>query len=365
MAFTCVKEKFERAVSIAERFSGKNVTLPVLANILLEFQENKLIVTATNLEYAVQIIVPGKGGDIWKTSIPAKILSSVIQSIREEKLELEGKEGNLFIRTDKNNIRINGINSEDFPPLPKVKKEKTFFLETSTLLVGLENVLPAVSVSEFKPELAGVFFKIDVHTLYLVATDTFRLAEQKITLENDTNEHFSFILPQKTAQELSRVLGTNQETLEISFGEGQIMCGLPDIKIISRLIEGNFPEYAAIVPIKYDTSCFIERDEFLAAVRSSSIFASKVQDVTLSFHSGFLEIMSINPEIGENKVKIPLNFSGTESKVSFNYRYLLDGLGVLSEEKIFLGINDENRPSLLKNKEDGMFMYVLMPIRFT
>ncbi len=362
MKFSCVKEYLEKAAAIAERFTGKNITLPILANILLETESNNLLITATNLEYAVQIAVPGKTGRPGKVSIPAKIFNSLVQSTREEKIDLEEKQRNLLVRTEARDTRINGLDTEDFPLFPKMKKTNSITMESDLLRQGLEKVLPAVSGSEFKPELAGVFFGFALRSLKLAATDTFRLAEKTIPLNSKEGESFSFILPQRVAAELARVL-QDQEEVGISMGENQVLFETNGIKIIARLIEGNFPEYGGIIPKQFESTSHLKREECLQAVRSASIFSSKIQEVRLKFKGKSLEIDSANTEVGEHKVTIPAASGGKDSNISFNYRYLLDGLSALDEEELFLGINNENTPSLMRNKEDGSYLYVLMPIR--
>jgi DNA polymerase-3 subunit beta len=349
---------------VAERFTGKNLTLPILANVLLEVRGNEMSVTATNLEYGVEVKVPGRGAREGKVSVPAKVLSSLLQSLQEDKVEFEEKQSNLYIRSDLRESRINGMNSEEFPLIPKIKKMSSATIEAVSLKDGLEKILPAVSTSEFKPELTGIYFYCAPMEIRLAATDTFRLAEKTFPFKGKDGEKFSFILPQRVALELSRVISAS-EKVEVGMGDNQVVFEIAGTKIVSRLIEGNFPEYAGIIPKVFEITAFIKRDELLRAVRSASIFSSKIQEVVLRFDEEEVEISSANTEVGEHKVNIPISATGKGLSISFNYRYLLDGLGVLDEEEVFVGINGENSPSLLKNKSDGSFQYVLMPIRLS
>ena len=374
MKFICLKENLEKALIIAERFTGKNITLPILGNILLETSETALFVTATNLEYAIRIKVAGKIEKVGRVSVPAKIVSSLLQSTRSEKVDLEEKQGSLFIKTDTRDIRINGIIAEDFPLLPKIKKTYSVTVDGPSLVNNLAKVLPAVSFSEFKPELNGVFFKAVNNSFYLAATDTFRLAESRLTLaEKIQNNEINFILPQKTAQEIARL--PVKEELEISGGDNQILFETEDIKIISRTIEGNFPAYEGIIPKKFEAASYVDKEKLVEAIRSSSIFASKLQEVRLNLTRQILEVTASNPEIGDYKTKIEVQSSGksfsasaqeggeTGISLGFNFRYLLHGLSALDDEDIFLGLNSENAPTLVRNREDDFFKYVLMPIR--
>ena len=365
MKFTCVTEYIKKALASAERFTGKNITLPILANVLLEARDNMLRITATNLESAIQISVQGSGAHAGSVCVPVKVLSSFMQSIGDEKIQLEEKQGNLIIKTDTRDTRVNGVAADDFPLIPKIKKTNSISLSSSVLCEGLGRVLPAVSMSEFKPELGGVFVNVSPTSVRLAATDTFRLAEKTIHLELEKNkDNFSFIIPYKISQELTRILNRDDD-VTISIGENQILIEADDYMIVSRLTEGNFPEYSAIIPKNFETSCFVAKDAFVNAVRASSIFASKLQEVTTAVKNRELEVRSLNQDVGEYKNIIPCAPSGKDIMIGFNYRYLLDGLQSINEDEIFFGLNGEQAPSLIKNKSDGSFLYVVMPIRLS
>jgi len=237
MKFSCVKENLARAAGIAERFTGKNITLPILANLLLEVDGNNLRVTGTNLEYALETEVSGKGGGNGKVTVPAKVLSSLLQSLKEEKMELEGKNSNLFISTDSRRIRINGMSPDDFPLIPKIKKNLSFVIDSTLLKHGLEQVIPSVSTSEFKPELSGVQFLVGPKDLRLASTDTFRLAERTVPISERTKgDTSSFVVPQRVVLEVSRTLEENED-VKISIGENQVLVESGPTRVTARLIE--------------------------------------------------------------------------------------------------------------------------------
>lgn len=364
MRFSCAKENIERALTIAERFTGKNLTLPILACVCLEVKGNEMSVTATNLEYGVNIKVPGKGIKDGKVAIPAKILNSFIQSLREDRVEFEEKQRNLYVHSDQRDTRINGINPEDFPIIPKIKKSSSGSIEGSSLKDGLEKVLPAVSTSEFKPEFTGVYFNFSPREVKFVSTDTFRLAERTFVFKGKEGENFSFILPQRVGLEVSRAVA-DTDKIEVGVGDNQVVFEGDGLKIVSRLIEGNFPEYSSLIPKNFEMTSFIRRDDLMRAVRSASIFTSKIQEIALEFGDEEVEVSSSNTEVGELKARVPHSGTGKNLAISFNYRYLLDGLNALDEEEIFFGVNGENSPSFLRNRSEGSFQYILMPIRRT
>lgn len=366
MKFSCLKIHLERALGAAERFTGKNVTLPILGNVLLETEGNNLIVRATNLEHAIELTVPGDVKGDGRVSVPARVVSSLVQAIQEDKIHLEAKQGNLAVLSDTRQSRVNGVSVEDFPLIPKKKNPAMFGVNAGILGRALAHVLPAVSSSDFKPELGGVLFRASQNSLALAATDTFRLTEERVTLSRSPASEISGIVPGRVCQELVRVLGDYpDEDVGVSLGENQVWFEAGSARVTSRLIEGAFPEYQAIIPSKFEISVFLPKDDFLSAVRSSSIFSSKLQDVALAFSKGTVEITSANPEVGEYRTKLPVAFSGKDLSISFNCRYLLDGMHSLEEEEVFFGCGAPSSPALLRNKSASGPIYVVMPIRLS
>lgn len=364
MKFSCLTSHLQRALSFAERFVGKNVTLPVLGNILMEADDSGVVVTATNLEHALEIRVPCQVHKSGKVTVPARVMSSLVSAISEEKVDLEVKQGSLVMSSDMRQSRVNGIPPDDFPLIPKIKNKVSFSVPADILSRSLARILPAVSSSDFKPELCGAFMNAQQSTLTIAATDTFRLAEEQLVIAKGPTPPVSCIVPHRTVQEAARIFGDyGDESVEVSVGENQILARVGPVRITSRLIEGAFPEYRAIIPTQFGISVFMAREEFLSAVRSSGIFVSKLQEVTLNFSRGIVEVASANPEVGEYRTKIKINFSGQDTRISFNYRYLLDGIQAMDEEEIFFGCTDASAPALMRNKSRAAFAYVVMPIR--
>lgn len=332
---------------------------------LLEASARGLRVTATNLEHAVQIAVPGDSVEEGRVAIPVKPLSSFLQSVSEERVSGEGKQGALFIKTPFRETRIHGINADDFPLLPRVKKEDSFSISSPALQNGIESVISAVSTSEFKPALTGVFFKIAGNTLTLAATDVFRLAEKNIPLPGgQTRGACSFILPHRVAHEVRRAFGGDHDgDVRVSLGDNQVLFEGESVTILSRTIDGLFPDYQAILPREFHASSFLKRGDIMGAVRGSSVFASKLNEVTLSFSKEKLGIASSNSEIGEYRMETAASSSGKDAAMSFNYKYLLDGITALHEEDVFFGITKDK--ALLRNKSDNTFLYMLAPIHLS
>ena len=366
MKCVCSRDVLEYALASAERFTGKNINLPVLGSILLEAGDQGIVLTATNLESAFHASVPAKVQSKGNVSVPAKTLYQYIQSVQEDMIELEEKNKNLVVKTQSREGKINGFNPEDFPIIPKIKKTHAFSVPIHELTPALEKVISSASLSEFKPELNGVFFKVSQTEYVIAATDTFRLAEKRIKHSGAKDgEMISFILPTKIAQEITRVFGSDSKDIQFSIGENQIEITNGGVKIFSRLIEGVFPEYSAIVPKTFGTSLYIPKQEFIQTIRSSSIFSSKLQDVKIDISQKKLEVSSENTEVGLAHASIPVESTGKTVSIHFNHRFLMDGMVGITEEDFFFGANDASTPALIRNKRDGSFTYVIMPIRLT
>ncbi|MDP3772056.1 MAG: DNA polymerase III subunit beta [bacterium] len=362
MKFTCLTTHLQRALGIAERFTGKNLTLPVLSSVLLDVSKNTLRVRATNLEHAVEITIAGTGAHEGRVVVPARVASQLIQSVGDARVDLEERHGSLLVCTRGRETKINGLNPEEFPLIPKVTPVAVATMDGAVLGRGIASVLPAVSLSEFKPELCGVLFHLASHEVRCAATDTFRLAEFRARYTGDAGKGMSFIIPQRIGQEMGRILTTSEE-VTITMGDNQALFETVDVRVLSRLIEGTFPEYGGIIPKNFESSCYLKRTDLLSAVKAASIFSSKLQEVTLSFAKKSVSIAARNAEVGEYITEIPTVITGKERVVSFNYHYLLDGLNLLTEDECFFGINGEAAPGMIRNKADGSILYVMMPIR--
>lgn len=364
MKFRCLSDHLKQIIAVAERFTGKHAALVVLSHVLLEVNNTALTVSATNLESAYQARISGDEQKNGRVAVPAKVLGAFLQSLKDERVVLEEKQGNLYIKTDTRHTRINGVGVEDFPLIPVITKTASFRVDAALFRRGLERVLPAVSLSEFKPELRGVWVESSPAGLRLASTDTFRLAEFTAPTEEKVKERVSFILPHRIAQEVARI-APDGEIMEIGIDASYAVVSFGNATIVTRLIDGVFPDYPAIIPKEFETSCFVARPAMADAIRSSSIFASKLQDVRVRVDGRVMEVRSLNQDVGEHTVTVPCAVSGKETDVSFNYRYLLDGIQLLEEEEIFLGLNGEQGKALLRNKNDNSTLYVVMPMRLT
>ncbi|MBI3627396.1 MAG: DNA polymerase III subunit beta [Candidatus Sungbacteria bacterium] len=363
MVVTVLRTTLRDALLVAERFLGKQLSLPIIGNILIKTDSQKLKIQATNLEMGVEVQIPAKIAREGSIAIPPRVLSSLLQTLPDEKITLEEKEGVITLETDSSQSEIRGIISKDFPIMPQIKGKTKVTIKNSILIPQLLRILPSISASDFKPGISGLFFRAGKKQLTLTGTDTFRLAEAKIS-EFAATEETSAIIPLRPLQEFVKIADPDQETTFL-FHEGQVAIESENVKIVTRLIQDRYPDYENLIPKDFSTSLFIPRDEMLSSVKLSSVFSSKLNDVVLSYRPNHLMLEILNPDVGKHTKEINAKVSGKSGRIGFNYRYLSDALEGLRSSEISVSLIDETRPALIRDDQDPQFFTILMPIRIS
>lgn len=366
MKLICLKDNLKEAVNVAERLTGRNPTLPILSYFLLNAEKNSLRLTATDLEMGITIQVNSKIEKGGEAVLPAKLFNNIINNISEEKLTIEAKDTNITIQTKQNSFQLSGLDAKEFPLLPKIVEEKTLELETAPFQYALEQVLPAASFSEARPELSGVLCKVEKNRMKVVATDSFRLAEKTLSkgFKIQTEEQFSFIIPSRMAQEIIRVLdGKDKAVMKIS--KNQISVSTEGISLVGRLTEGEYPNYEQIIPKGHLTRVVVQKEEFTTAVRLAGLFASKVNDVKIVVgeDGAQMEIIAAEQDRGTSSTLVQAKTDGKQTTLSFNHKYLLDGLASIHDEELVIEFNGESTPTVLRPVSDEQYFYLVMPIK--
>lgn len=367
MKIICLQENLKTALNITERIVGRNLTLPILNNLLLESDKGRLRIASTNLEIGINCWISCKVEKEGGLTVPAKILSGFVNNLPNKKIEIEVKENVLILRCEDYKAQIKGQDITDFPIIPKIQPKINMLIKTDILKAGLTQVVGAAAVSESRPELAGILFDFEKNHLKLAATDSFRLAEKTISIDVSNKE--SIILPQRTVQELIRILGERSEAetdgqVKIILSSSQVLFDLGDIHLVSRLIDGQYPNYQQIIPKSFKTKVILNKEEFIKAMKISSIFSSRLNDVKFAIsQKKNLEIFAQNTDIGENKSMVKAEIEGEDSEVSFNCRYILDGLNNIDSANVFFGLNSEDSPAIFRPVGDENYLYVIMPIK--
>lgn len=335
----------------------------------MKTESGKIKISATNLEIGVHRSISGKIIEDGGITIPFGTFHSIISNTDAERINLETVSGNLLVKTDNYQARIQGIGIDEFPIIPSVQhKDSSIELKSGFLRDALIEIVSAAQFSEIRPELSGVLFDFQATIIKLVATDSFRLAEKTLyTNQFKTNiaNGFRAIIPLRTIQEVVRIFPEDQ-IMKIFFDQNQILFTTEGGELLSRLVSGNYPDYEQIVPKTIETELTIDREKFMNSVRLVSSFSGKVNEIKLRLKDDgrALEVFSSNQYVGENNYLVPAKTKGKGfSDVSFNWRYLIDGLKVVKGETVSFGVNGDSKPAILKAPDDHSYFYILMPIK--
>lgn len=370
MKIVVLKENLKNSLESISGIIEPKTNLPILKNFLLCAEKNKIVISVTNLEIGVNYQINGKILDEGKLSVPLMFFLAVINNLNAEKFTLETKKNNLLIKTENYQAEIFGSKPEEFPIIPKITNFENYIeLNTGNLKESFLKIKNSIQHSEIRPEISGSLFDISESNLTLVGTDSFRLGEKIIysdQVKNILKEPVSVIIPLKTIEEVLKIFKNDQENLRIYLEANQVLFKTERQEIISRLINGNFPEYKNIIPKEFKTEILINKEELINGLKITGLFTSQVNEVKLKVGDNlkYLELYSGEGGLGENQYLIPAKIKGEIVNIVFNYRYLIDGLKVINEKEVFLGLNKENQPIMVKSLKETSFFYILMPIKY-
>lgn len=374
MKLTILQEKLKEGLNIIERVSSKSLTLPILNNVLLSTQKNFLNLAATDLEIGIKwwgLIKAEKEGSI---TVPSSLFSSFINLLPKKKILLEEKNNIIFIECENYKTQIKGISAEEFPLIPKITEGDFTFINNISFCQGLSQVVDIASLSTTRPEISGAFLSFQKDLITIAATDSFRLGEKKIFLKNSSGpaQNYSLIVPQKTIKEIITILGNKKGESKIYFSPNQIMfeslmeeTNHPQIQIISRLIEGEYPNYQEIIPKKSTTQIILDKDEFLNQIKTASLFSGRVSEIKIKADpkKKEIEFFSQSPDIGEYRSLILGKTKGEAVEIAFSHRFLLDGLSNIKSSEVVFELNGDAGPGVIKPVGDESYLYVVMPIK--
>ena len=378
MKFSCAQENLNQILNVVSHIAAKNPNLPILSNILIKAEYKNLILSSTNLEIGISAIVRGKIEQEGEFSVDARLFASYISLLPKDRIDIELSDNELKVQCQKQKTKIRGQEAADFPLIPRVEKEDPFIISADKFKEAIYSVAFAVSNSEIRPEISGVYMGFFKENLVITATDSYRLAETRLEYldggDNVDEEGIKVIVPVKTMQEVSRILGSFKDdvspegnpNLEIHLDESQIMFKYNGIEVISRLIEGQYPEYSQIIPENNENSAKINNIGLIKAVKTSSLFAkSGVFDIKLDFksHADELLVISSSSQTGENISSVEMEKTGRGEEIVLNYKYLLDGLQNIGSDSIVIEFADSNNPCIIRPENRQDYLYLIMPIR--
>ncbi|MEX2546422.1 MAG: DNA polymerase III subunit beta [Chloroflexota bacterium] len=368
MKLSLMQENLARGLQVVSRAVSSRSTLPVLANVLLRTQDAGLKLTATNLEIGITAWVAGKIDSEGTLTVPARLFNDLVAGLPAgERIDLEVDGTTLRIKAGRYQTQLRGIDAEEFPVIPSPGERPTTRVSQKELRRALSQVVFAAATDEARPILTGVLTRLSGDKLTLAAADNYRIAVRGMPIL-DPVEDTSLVVPARSYAELMRVLTDTDDPVEIMLAssKSQILFHVEGVDIVSRLIDGQFPNYQQVLPSSHSTRAVVERDELLKAVRISALIASSAANVIRmrlgDEGSGTITIAAA-ADVGEAQTEVEAAIEGDAVQISFNARYLQDALQSLDHDQLALEFSGPLSPGVLRPTTDEDYVHVIMPVR--
>lgn len=367
MKLFCSRKDLEDALNIVNKAISSNNTLPVLNNILIKTEGKKLHFSATNLEIAISYFIDADVRTEGAITVPARLITSYVSLLNDEKVEMSVVEGlTLLVQSSTSTTKIKCISADEFPLIPKVEAEKSFKVETEDLDAGIIESVFAASTNVSRPVLSGVYLAVDGGEMKMVATDSYRLAERKITLKDKIDGSFNCIIPSKTIAELGKITNhTSSKDVSVGLSKNQVLFKVGNVELVSRLIEGKFPEYDRIIPKEGKTKIEVSVEDLALVLKRVSLFAKENNNSIkmTATNDGKLVVSTDETKVGEEKAEVLIKMEGENNKISLNSQYLLDVLTYMNDEKIIIEMSDKLSPAVIKPASREDYVYIIMPLK--
>lgn len=362
MELQVTQENLSKALNTVGRIASMRSTLPILSNVLLKIVDNRLSIAATNLDIAITHFIGAKVAKNGSITVPARLMQDFVSSLPNGVISLKQEEQKLHITTDSYQSVINGVAADEYPVMPAINDGKQWKIPANIIKKGLQQVIFAASSDEARPVLTGVNLYTYEGTLYMVATDSFRLAEKALMPSKDT---LNLLIPATALQDVLRILSDYEDDVWVEHDDQQVQFKIGDVELVARLIEGNYPDYRKLIPTKFTTSATVKRAELTNITKVSSLFAREsAGSVTLEVDpkEKQIRIRSIASQLGENTAAAPATVSG-EGTITLNSHYLLDALGALNDDEVSFNFNGKLEPSVIKETKHSDYLHVIMPLK--
>ena len=374
MKLTCLQENLNFGLQATGHLVNKNINLPILNNVLLEAKQDGLKLSSTNLEIGISCQVRCKVDVEGAFTVDAKLISEYVNLLPNDQVNISlDKDDFLSVLCRQSQTKIKGIQADDFPVIPQIERNEAYKVKTADFKKALNQVVFAVAPSETRPEISGVlmsFNKNNEKKLFLVGTDSYRLTEKKLAFEGSDKEQ-DVIVPVKTLQEVLRIISGLKdqsnpvEEMQIYLSENQILFVCGGVELISRLIEGQYPDYKQIIPKESKTKVKASVSELIKAIKTVALFSKNgIFDIRLLFDAGTgLNLRAANNQVGESASTVEVEFIGETNENTLNYRYLLDGLNSIEGDEVEITVVDNAVPCLIRPAGKDDYLYLVMPIR--
>ncbi len=362
MKLQVTQENLNRALGTVARVANARNPLPVLANVLVRADNNRLSIAATNLDIAITQYIGAKISDEGSITVPARLMQDFISSLPAGVIELSLEETQLHITTDQYKSVINGIMADDFPVMPAITGGVSWTIPAAALKKALQQVVFAASGDESRPVLTGVLLHTVDGKLYMAATDSYRLAEREL---GPNKQQISLLVPASAMQDLLRIIGDAEEDVRVTHDDQQVLFRVGDIELVARLLEGKYPDYRKLIPKQFTVSAKLKRSDFVNVTKVSSLFAREsAGSVTIEVDeaSAKLSIRSIASQLGENTATADAAVTGSGG-ITLNSRYMLDALQAMHGDEVAFSFNGKLEPTLLQDIADPAYSHIIMPLK--
>ncbi len=364
MKFSVSKEKFLAGLQAVQNVVSTRTTLPILSNVLLQARDGQVRFTTSDLDVGITGCIEAQIEREGATTLPARRLATIVRELPASDIQVEVDSKNTAsIRCGQSFFKILGLPEEEFPPLAKFEDAKVFKLPQKELREALKKTAYAISTDETRYVLNGILFSFREGKLTMVATDGRRLALVDLEAEFPRSQEIDVIVPTKCVTELARMM-TDSGEVTMSVAENQLAFEVGSTLLVSKLVEGNYPNYRQVIPGEAKERVALEREIFLNAVHRVSLLSSeKSNSVKLMFTKNNVEIVANTPDIGEARESLAITYKGRDMAIAFNPEFLMAPLRNLTNEEVFLDLIDEMSPGVIKIQSP--FLYVLMPMRIS
>jgi DNA polymerase-3 subunit beta len=371
MKVSCSQEDLSKGLAVVGRAVATRAVLPITNNVLIATEGSQLKLAATNLEIAITCWIGATIEEEGTITIPARLVTDFVNSLPSGRIDmiLSPRSQSLELRCARYEAHVSGLDPADFPPIPKIAEGVTVKVKAEELRMAINQVVFAAASEESRPVLTGVHAEFDGDQLTLAAADGFRLAVRKLSLDTPVDEKISVIIPARSLAELNRLITDQQEPVELTINpkKSQTVFRLRNAEMVSQLIQGTFPNYEQLIPQAYSTRAVVKLSEFLMATRSASIFARDGSGIVRlqimpKDGKGKIAISARAEEVGDNLGEVDAVVEGEEAKVAFNSKYLMDVLGVLTEEEVALEATTSSSPGVIRPVGKDNYIHVVMPM---
>jgi DNA polymerase-3 subunit beta len=362
MKLQVTRENLNRALNSVARVANSRGTLPILANVLIKTTSNRLDLSATNLDIAITQHIGAKVNQEGSITVPARLMQDFVGSLPDGVVELELKDTKLHVTTDQYKSVVNGILADDFPVMPAITGGQAWTVPGSVFKKSLQQVAFAASNDETRPVLTGVLLQTINSKLFMAATDSYRLAEKKL---GSNKNDIRLLIPAAAMHDLLRILGDEDQELSITNDDQQALFKIGDIELVTRLLDGKYPDYRKLIPENFATTATLKRADLVSVTKVSSLFARESAGsvtIEVSQDDQKLSIRSVASQLGENTATAIAKISG-EGSITLNSRYLLEALGVMSGDEVTFGFNGKLEPTLLESSGSTDYKHIIMPLK--